>query len=55
MLCGIGIGADGLQVMQEIWNGAAATQLPEFDIPLLSGWFVYELESNVCPVTNELV
>ncbi|KAE8912533.1 hypothetical protein PF005_g13539 [Phytophthora fragariae] len=36
VLCGIGIGADGLQVMQEIWNGAAATQLPEFDIPLLS-------------------
>ncbi|EGZ27042.1 hypothetical protein PHYSODRAFT_308518 [Phytophthora sojae] len=36
VLCGIGIGADGLQVMQEIWNGAAATQLPEFDLPFLS-------------------
>ncbi|KAK1928697.1 Metal tolerance protein C1 [Phytophthora citrophthora] len=37
VLCGFGIGADGLQAMQDIWNGVAATSLPEFNIPFLSG------------------
>ncbi|POM70121.1 Cation Diffusion Facilitator (CDF) Family, partial [Phytophthora palmivora] len=36
VLCGVGIGADGLQAMQEIWSGAAGTALPDFDLPLLS-------------------
>ncbi|KAL4163722.1 hypothetical protein KRP22_005150 [Phytophthora ramorum] len=36
VLCGLGIGADGLQVLQEIWNGAAATELPEYSVPFLS-------------------
>ncbi|KAF1792655.1 Cation efflux protein transmembrane domain [Phytophthora cactorum] len=36
VLCGLGIGADGFQAMQEIWNGAAATSLPEFNLSFLS-------------------
>ncbi|KAG6969933.1 hypothetical protein JG688_00005099 [Phytophthora aleatoria] len=36
VLCGLGIGADGFQAMQEIWNGAAATSLPEFNLLFLS-------------------
>ncbi|KAG2781442.1 hypothetical protein JG687_00005721 [Phytophthora cactorum] len=36
VLCGLGIGADGFQAMQEIWNGAAATSLPELNLPFLS-------------------
>ncbi|KAG7379706.1 hypothetical protein PHYPSEUDO_008272 [Phytophthora pseudosyringae] len=36
VLCGLGIGADGMQAMQEIWNGATATSLPDFNLPFLS-------------------
>ncbi|GMF25416.1 unnamed protein product [Phytophthora lilii] len=46
VLCGIGIGADGLQVMQEIWNGAAAAEMPEFTLPFLSGWFAAECDAG---------
>jgi divalent metal cation (Fe/Co/Zn/Cd) transporter len=37
VLCGIGIGADGLQALQEIWNGATAAELQEFSLPFLPG------------------
>ncbi|ETP48489.1 hypothetical protein F442_05781 [Phytophthora nicotianae P10297] len=36
VLCGLGIGADGFQALQEILNGAGATSLPEFNLPFLS-------------------
>uniref|UniRef100_A0AAV1U7I8 Cation efflux protein cytoplasmic domain-containing protein n=1 Tax=Peronospora matthiolae TaxID=2874970 RepID=A0AAV1U7I8_9STRA len=36
VLCGIGIGADGLQAMQQIWNGEIATTLPDLNLLYLS-------------------
>ncbi|RQM17339.1 hypothetical protein KXD40_002476 [Peronospora effusa] len=36
VVCGFGIGADGLQVIQEIWTGNSATNVPEFYLPYLS-------------------
>ncbi|EEY58371.1 Cation Diffusion Facilitator (CDF) Family [Phytophthora infestans T30-4] len=36
VLCGLGIGADGFQAIQEIWNGTGASSLPEFTLPFLS-------------------
>ncbi|KAG7394741.1 hypothetical protein PHYBOEH_004715 [Phytophthora boehmeriae] len=42
VLCGFGIGADGLQVLQEIWSGAAAAEITDFSLPLLP-----ELDHNM--------
>ncbi|RMX66178.1 hypothetical protein DD238_002675 [Peronospora effusa] len=36
VVCGFGIGADGLEVIQEIWTGNSATNVPEFYLPYLS-------------------
>ncbi|CAI5744979.1 unnamed protein product [Peronospora destructor] len=36
VVCGIGIGADGLQVIQEIWTGNTVTKTPEFFLSYLS-------------------
>ncbi|CAI5734795.1 unnamed protein product [Hyaloperonospora brassicae] len=36
VLCGVGIGADGLQAMQQIWSGDVAATLPDFNLPYLS-------------------
>lgn len=35
VLCGFGIGADGLQVLQEIWSGGTAVEMTEFSVPFL--------------------
>uniref|UniRef100_M4BIK1 Cation efflux protein transmembrane domain-containing protein n=1 Tax=Hyaloperonospora arabidopsidis (strain Emoy2) TaxID=559515 RepID=M4BIK1_HYAAE len=36
VLCGVGIGADGLQAMQQIWSGEIATTLPDLNLLYLS-------------------
>ncbi|CAH0473719.1 unnamed protein product [Peronospora belbahrii] len=36
VLCGFGIGADGLQAIQEIWTGDTARNVSEFYLPYLS-------------------
>lgn len=35
--CGLGIGVDGLQSLQEVWAGGAGQALPTFTIPFFPG------------------
>lgn len=35
--CGLGIGVDGLQSLQEVWAGGAGQALPAFNIPFFPG------------------
>ena len=47
VVCGFGIGADGLQVIKEIWTGNTAINVPEFYLPYLS-----RMSGGVCTAVS---